>query len=168
MKKSVIVWIVVIVLVIIGIIIWMSYNGSSYSTSTSTTSNSNTGQTVTPAPSQTTTTQVLPLTLDTATSTAVGTYIVDSNGMTLYTYSKDTMGVSNCSGVCLQNWPPYTVASFSANSGTSITGVVSAITRADGSVQVTYKGLPLYHWYKDLKAGDVTGNGVGGFKVAKP
>jgi len=40
------------------------------------------------------------------------------------------------------------------------------LPRADGSIQVTYVGLPLYYWVKDTKAGDVTGNGVGGFSVA--
>ena len=41
------------------------------------------------------------------------------------------------------------------------------MTRADGATQVTYGGLPLYYWQGDAKAGDVTGDGVNGFSVAK-
>jgi predicted lipoprotein with Yx(FWY)xxD motif len=47
--------------------------------------------------------------------------------------------------------------------------MVSTITRADGSAQLTYKGMPLYFWKSDVKPGDTTGNGVGGvWSVVKP
>ena len=45
-------------------------------------------------------------------------------------------------------------------------GTFGTLTRADGSIQVTYVGLPLYYWVRDTKAGDVIGQGVGGFSVA--
>ena len=39
----------------------------------------------------------------------------------------------------------------------------------DGGKQLTYKGMPLYFYKGDLKAGDTKGNGVGGvWFVAKP
>ncbi|MDE2001873.1 MAG: hypothetical protein KGI60_04910, partial [Patescibacteria group bacterium] len=47
--------------------------------------------------------------LTVASSGALGKYLVADNGMTLYTYAKDSAGVSNCSGVCAVNWPPYRV-----------------------------------------------------------
>jgi predicted lipoprotein with Yx(FWY)xxD motif len=34
------------------------------------------------------------------------------------------------------------------------------ITRTDGNKQTTYKGWPLYYWFKDKVAGDMTGEGV--------
>jgi predicted lipoprotein with Yx(FWY)xxD motif len=34
-------------------------------------------------------------------------------------------------------------------------------TRTDGTTQVTFNSWPLYYFAKDLKAGDVTGQGVG-------
>ncbi len=161
MKTSTI-WIIIIIVVLIGVVIWISY-GMTNNTSTNTTINTSQTSVTTTVPS---TIQVL--TLNTATSTKLGTYLVDPNGMTLYTFNKDTQGVSNCTGTCLIDWPPYVVSTFSPNVGNGIVGVVQSITRTDGSIQVTYKGMPLYFWKNDINPGDTTGNGVGGFSVAKP
>lgn len=100
----------------------------------------------------------------------LGDYLVAANGMTLYLYTKDTAGVSNCSGECAVNWPPYVPAVgkplVAAN---DITGALATITRADGSAQLTYKGIPLYFWKSDTKPGDTTGQNVGGvWFVVKP
>ncbi len=100
-----------------------------------------------------------------------GTYLTGSNGMTLYTYTKDTAGVSNCMGTCASNWPPYVVTDTSSftNLETGITGKVATLTRADGTMQVTYKGKPLYFYVKDMQVGDAKGQGVGGvWFVATP
>lgn len=111
------------------------------------------------------------LLLGTDASTALGTYLIASNGFTLYTYTRDKEGVSSCSGLCAQNWPPYTVASKAVlkNIQKGVGGTVDAISRTDGDMQVTYNGAPLYFWSKDKKSGDTTGQGVGGvWFVAKP
>jgi predicted lipoprotein with Yx(FWY)xxD motif len=39
-------------------------------------------------------------------------------------------------------------------------GDFGTITRADGKKQTTYKGMPLYYFIKDTKAGDTMGQGV--------
>jgi predicted lipoprotein with Yx(FWY)xxD motif len=39
----------------------------------------------------------------------LGSFLVGPNGMTLYMFTDDTAGVSNCSGDCLANWPALTV-----------------------------------------------------------
>jgi len=44
----------------------------------------------------------------TKTDSAKGTHLADFQGRALYTYEKDTSGVSNCTGSCLSAWPPYT------------------------------------------------------------
>jgi predicted lipoprotein with Yx(FWY)xxD motif len=49
-----------------------------------------------------------------------------------------------------------------------VTGTLGQLTRADGTSQVTYNGMPLYGWKNDTKAGDVTGQGINSFLVAKP
>ena len=46
--------------------------------------------------------------------------------------------------------------------GIRLTGALGTITRADGTVQATYKGHPLYLYVLDTKPGKTTGNGVGG------
>lgn len=91
--------------------------------------------------------------------TATGQYMTDFQGMTLYTYDKDTPGVSNCSGNCAVAWPVYTSGAVSQG---TFPEHISVITRADGTKQFAWKGMPLYYYQNDKKAGDVTGDGVGG------
>ena len=102
-----------------------------------------------------------------ASSGSLGTYLTDPAGMTLYTKSGDSATTSTCTGPCAVAWPPVLVATGgSATGGSGVTGTFATLTRADGSVQVTYQGLPLYGWKGDTKAGDTTGEGVNGFVVA--
>ncbi len=103
-------------------------------------------------------------------STALGVVLVAPNGFTLYTRAGDSANMSSCTGGCISAWPALTVpAGGTASAGTGVTEKVGTFTRTDnGKTQVTYKGLPLYFWQGDSKAGDVTGQGVGGFSVAKP
>jgi predicted lipoprotein with Yx(FWY)xxD motif len=110
------------------------------------------------------------LTLGQSNDPSLGDYLVAYNGMTLYTYSPDTAGVSNCTGGCAANWPPYTVTSKDNLVAESpIAGAISTLTRADGTMQVTYNGAPLYFYVKDTKPGDTVGEGVGGvWYVVKP
>lgn len=87
------------------------------------------------------------------------------NGMTLYTFDRDTTGSgkSVCNGPCATNWPPL----MAGNS--SPTGDYSMVRRDDGSSQLAYKGKPLYYWAKDAKPGDRTGDGVNQvWHTAKP
>ena len=102
-------------------------------------------------------------------TSSLGPVLTGPNGLTLYTRTGDTATTSSCTGQCATAWPPLTVATgATATGGTGVTGTFATLTRADGTLQVTYKGLPLYGWQKDAKPGDVTGQGVGGFSVAKP
>jgi predicted lipoprotein with Yx(FWY)xxD motif len=102
-------------------------------------------------------------------TSSLGPVLTGPNGLTLYTRTGDTATTSSCTGQCATAWPPLTVgAGATATGGTGVTGTFATLTRADGTLQVTYNGLPLYGWQKDAKAGDVTGQGVGGFSVAKP
>ena len=108
--------------------------------------------------------------LSVSSNLSLGRYLVGSNGMTLYAFTKDKPNMSNCSNVCSSNWPPYTATSITfLTSGVGISGSLGTITRADGSVQLTYNHAPLYFWHGDSKPGDTTGNGYGGvWFVAKP
>jgi predicted lipoprotein with Yx(FWY)xxD motif len=103
---------------------------------------------------------------DTPTRTADGV-LVGPNGMTLYTFAKDTAGAgtSACNAQCATNWPALGVAETAKP-----IGGYTIIIREDGKRQWAYKGWPLYFWSKDAKAGDKTGDGVanGAWKVARP
>ncbi|MGH9253648.1 MAG: COG4315 family predicted lipoprotein [Vicinamibacterales bacterium] len=85
--------------------------------------------------------------------------------MTLYTFAKDMPGVSNCNDNCAKNWPPLAAAADAKPMGDW-----TVITRADGSKQWAFKGMPLYTWSKDAKPGDTTGEGMGqgAWKIAAP
>ncbi|TCU10478.1 COG4315 family predicted lipoprotein [Rhizobium sullae] len=96
--------------------------------------------------------------------TAKGKVLAGENGMTLYTFKKDTKGVSNCYDQCAKNWPPLKAASDA-----KADGAYSIIDRKDGTKQWAKDGMPLYFWVKDTKKGDITGDGVGGnWELAKP
>jgi predicted lipoprotein with Yx(FWY)xxD motif len=102
-------------------------------------------------------------------TTSLGAVLVGPTGLTLYIHAGDSATSSTCTGGCATAWPPLTVpAGGSATGGTGVTGTFATLTRADGSVQVTYNGMPLYGWQGDSKPGDVTGNGINGFSAAKP
>ena len=100
---------------------------------------------------------------------SMGTILVAaSNGHTLYRFNSDTPGVSNCKGGCTSSWPPLSVPPGSTLvGGASVTGQLGTITRDDGSLQVTYKGLPLYFFHSDSKPGDTNGNYTG-WSLVKP
>jgi predicted lipoprotein with Yx(FWY)xxD motif len=99
---------------------------------------------------------------------AMGTVLVAaSNSHTVYTFNSDTPGVSNCTGACAAIWPPLTIASGTPTGGPGVTGQLGTIARSDGSLQVTYKGLPLYFFHSDSKPGDTKGNYTG-WSLVKP
>ena len=91
--------------------------------------------------------------------------LMDGKMMTLYTFAKDTPGVSNCNDNCAKNWPPLAAAADAKPMG-----AWTIVTRADGTKQWAYKGMPLYNWIKDAKPGDMTGNGManGAWKTVAP
>ena len=91
--------------------------------------------------------------------------LVAPNGMTLYTFDRDTAaGKSVCNGPCATNWPPLMVPA-----GASASGDWSVITRDDGGKQWAYKGKPVYFWAKDAKPGDRTGDGFNNvWRLARP
>lgn len=111
------------------------------------------------------------LLLGTNATPTLGTYLIGSNGMTLYTYANDTTGVSNCAGQCATVWLPYTLNDLNAlkNLESGVSGTAGTITRTDGTTQVTYNGMPLYFYSGDKESGDTTGQGTDGvWFVAKP
>lgn len=92
-------------------------------------------------------------------SSALGTVLVDSQGMTLYHLSGEQNGKFICtSSACVGIWHPLIAPSGGAPSGE--VGSLGAVKRPDGTVQVTYKGTPLYTFTGDQKSGETKGQGI--------
>jgi predicted lipoprotein with Yx(FWY)xxD motif len=75
----------------------------------------------------------------------------------------------NCAADCLIVWPPL----LTDGSPVQLSGVeeklVGTVTRADGFVQVTLDGWPLYLFKNDESPADTAGEGVGGnWSVVRP
>ncbi len=84
-----------------------------------------------------------------------GGMLVDTSGMTLYTFDRDVAGSgkSQCNGPCAALWPPAMAAADAKPEGD-----LNIVTRDDGSRQWAYKGKPIYLYSADKKAGDMTGD----------
>jgi predicted lipoprotein with Yx(FWY)xxD motif len=93
-----------------------------------------------------------------------GHILETASGSTLYLFTPDKPGTSVCTGACAAIWPPLTVpagAKVAAGSGVSA-GVLSTITRSDGTKQVAVNGHPVYRFAADKSAGQTKGEGVEG------
>lgn len=92
--------------------------------------------------------------------------LVDSNGMTLYIWDKDTTpGKASCTGPCAQAWPPLYVTGTPTYAAGLDASLFSTVTGPNGQKQLAVNGKPLYRWAADTKAGDATGQGVNDFYV---
>ena len=91
---------------------------------------------------------------------------VGPNGMTLYTFDRDTMGSgkSVCNGPCATQWPP-----LMASASDSPAGEWTIVVRDDGSRQWAWRGKPVYYWVRDTKPGDRTGDNFNNlWRLARP
>jgi len=132
----------------------LSACGSSSSSKTSTSSAASQ-----PPASQTSATGTSSTIVKTATSPQLGKVLVDAQGMTLYHLTAEQNGKFICtSSACLQVWHPLTVPAGGTPRGSVAS--LATVKRPDGSVQVTYKGQPLYTFAQDQAAGQTNGQGI--------
>ncbi len=101
-------------------------------------------------------------TVKTMNNATLGTIVVSSTGRTLYHYLPDKGKKVACTGACATLWPPDLISkSAKPVAGPGIkASKLGTIARPDGTVQVTYYGLPLYRYSGDSKSGQVNGQGV--------
>lgn len=91
-----------------------------------------------------------------------GTILVDSEGFSLYAFTRDGPDSSNCHDHCANTWPPL----LSSDGATGLAGegvdadLVGTISRIEGPDQVTYGGRPLYNFSGDFNPGETLGAGV--------
>jgi len=102
--------------------------------------------------------------------TDAGPALAGPDGRTLYIFTQDTEGTSNCADDCAALWPPFEVeAGAIVEAGEGVSGDLGIIERDDGTSQVTHDGMPLYFYAEDAGPGDATGEGVGGvWFIASP
>ena len=82
-----------------------------------------------------------------------GTIFVDQQGMTLYTFDRDTSGhTSTCEDKCAERWRPLPAADDAQAKGD-----FTVITRSDGSKMWAYRYRPLYTSHYDKAPGDING-----------
>jgi predicted lipoprotein with Yx(FWY)xxD motif len=83
--------------------------------------------------------------------------LTNAQGFTLYWFVPDTATTSKCNGTCATYWPPV---KGPATAGPGVTGKLTTITRADGSIQAAYNGHPLYTYKGDTAPGQASGNNL--------
>jgi predicted lipoprotein with Yx(FWY)xxD motif len=98
---------------------------------------------------------------------SLGTFLVGTNGHTLYLDKADTKNKATCTGSCATVWPPLTTSGKPKAKGSAKSGDLGTIN-GGGVKQVTYKGHPLYYFASDTAAGQTTGQGQNGFYVVSP
>ena len=89
----------------------------------------------------------------------IGTALVNSSGMTLYTpkVPAEVNGDIKCTGSCLSFWFPVTASPASLRSS-GLPGKLGTVDRPGGKTQLTYNGRPLYTFRLDMAAGQAHGN----------
>jgi len=93
----------------------------------------------------------------------LGMVLVDSKGMTLYDFQKDSGTESSCYGECAQAWPPLLTKGEPQPSNGADASLLGTTERKDGTMQVTYDDHPLYGFVGDKAPGEANGNNVDAF-----
>jgi predicted lipoprotein with Yx(FWY)xxD motif len=104
-------------------------------------------------------------------------YLTDGTGRTLYVCLSDQPGtpgspaVSSCDAACLADRPIFAAA---ATGRTTLlpsalnSADLNDLTRADGALQLTYRGWPLYYYSGDTKAGSTAGHNDRAWRAIDP
>jgi len=108
----------------------------------------------------------------TVKESSFGRILFDGRGYVLYAFTLDSRDKSACSGACARAWPPYIVKSRPRAGAGAAARRVGIAKRADGSLQATYAGRPLYYYLGDRKPGQIRCQNVtefgGVWRVVRP
>lgn len=101
-------------------------------------------------------------TVSIATKKGLGSYLVGSNGRTLYYFKNDSPDKSACTGACAERWPVYcyTLNEIAVGKGLKKSDFGSFHRKDNDQDQLTYKGKPLYRFEDDKEPGDTKGHKV--------
>jgi predicted lipoprotein with Yx(FWY)xxD motif len=147
----------IVCMVIAGVLI----AGCTSPTPPSTPTPTATGATTVPTPTDAPT---LPggYTVMTTTNSQLGTFLVDSKGVTLYNFTIDSYDKSACTGGCVGVWPVFYTSTVTVPADLKASDFTS-FTRSDGKMQTAYRGMPLYYYIGDTGPGTTTGNALNQF-----
>jgi predicted lipoprotein with Yx(FWY)xxD motif len=95
-----------------------------------------------------------------AVASAFGPHLVDMRGRAVYQFGADLPGHSRCTGGCLQSWRVVPAPPVLPGHVDGAAATLGAITRPDGSRQLTVDGWPLYTYVGDPAPGTTRGQGV--------
>jgi len=98
-----------------------------------------------------------------ARESAYGKILFDGRGFVLYAFTRDAHGRSACSGACAKAWPPYLVKARPRAGAGIVARRLGTTRRADGSLQATYAGHPLYYYVGDRRPGQILCQNVSEF-----
>jgi predicted lipoprotein with Yx(FWY)xxD motif len=95
--------------------------------------------------------------------TPLGHVLTDAHGRTLYLFGADRAAKSSCYAQCAAAWPPYlTTGRPLARHGVK-QSLLTTTKRKDGTLQVVYRGHPLYFFSGDRTRGAAKGQNVAAF-----
>jgi predicted lipoprotein with Yx(FWY)xxD motif len=100
-----------------------------------------------------------PYTIQLQAKEGTGSYLVDPKGMSLYYFKKDMPTISACINECLKRWPMFYTEKIAVQTPLKKKDF-GVFIRDDGKKQTTYRGWPLYYFFKDAKPGDMKGEGI--------
>jgi predicted lipoprotein with Yx(FWY)xxD motif len=88
-----------------------------------------------------------------------GKVVVGPNSHTVYMFLKDKGTTSECNGACAKVWTPLTTTGQPQAGSGLVASMLGSSKRADGTMQVTYGGHPLYYYDDDKRPGMTEGEG---------
>ncbi len=102
-------------------------------------------------------------TIMSATNSSIGSYLTDGQGRTLYHLQSDQGSyTSKCTdATCTGIWPPFYSASINVPGNLNPADFRNIIVNGYKQYQqTTFRGWPLYYFYRDTKPGDIYGQGL--------
>jgi predicted lipoprotein with Yx(FWY)xxD motif len=101
--------------------------------------------------SSATTTSAEPGTIITSADSEFGEVLFDDTGQAIYLFDVETTLTPACYGECAVEWPPVLTDGAPVAAGAVASDLLGATMRADGTMQVTYGGHPLYFYAHEGK-----------------
>lgn len=84
-----------------------------------------------------------------AVGSEYGQVVADAKGEAFYVFGKESSAKSRCYGACARAWPPVLTRGKPRAGKGAKANLLGTTKRADGKLQVTYDGQPLYYYIDD-------------------